>query len=228
MDPTRPLGARSAGAALVLAPVLLVTAELLYDNDAEDAVSTLAWVNAHGGRWLAGNLVSLAAAALFAFCAPAVAALVRGRGRVLARIAALVTCAGAAGYAAHTGAFVVLGVMADTPDRREVQQVARALEDDPGFGLVLLLFLTGLVLGLVTLSLAAARGGLCPRWAPALVIAAVALELVPHGLDALNWTSAALLTGGLVAVGLGVLRGEHPSDSHEPSFTPRPGQPAVR
>jgi hypothetical protein len=228
MDPTRPLGARSAGAALVLAPVLLVTAEALYDNDAEDAVSTLAWVNAHGDRWLAGNLVSLAAAALFAFSAPAVAALVRGRGRVLARIAALVTCAGAAGYAAHTGAFVVLGVMADTPDRREVQQVARALEDDPGFGLVLLLFLTGLVVGPRD---AVPRSG-ARRALPAVGPGPGHRRRRPRarparpGRPQLDERRAAHRRTGRGRAGRAARRA--PVRRHEPSFAPRPGQPAVR
>jgi hypothetical protein len=197
----------TGGVALVAAPVTLVASELLYGSQPDDAARSLAVLHSHAASWRAANLLGLLAAALFI---PAVGALAsmpgRGRGRRWTVVGATLGALGVSGYAAHVGAFIVIGQMAEqAADRDAMAGLLRALEDDPAMGVVFALFLIGLYLGLVLLMVGAWRARRVPAWSLIAVVAAVVMASVPI-VPGAEYVAETLVIIGLGGAGLTVLR----------------------
>lgn len=193
---------RSACLTLFGAPVALVASELLYVSTPDDPVKGLAAMEAHESHLLAANVLGLLAAALFVSVVTTLMRLPRERGRMLARIGGTLGCLGVAGYAAHSGAFVVIGAMAgQRADRAAMGRLLTALDGTAGMGIVLLLFFVGLYLGLVLLMIGAARAGAVPAWTAACVTVAVVLASVPLGTDLTSYAAESLVVVGLGGAG---------------------------
>jgi hypothetical protein len=187
----------AGGVSLIAAPVTLVVSELLYGATPEG----------HEAAWRLANVLGLLSAALFV---PAVAVLAMlpgaGSGHRWAGTGAVLGSLGVAGYAAHTGMFVVIGELARQQGGDAVDDLVLGLDGSPAAGAVLLMFLVGLYLGLVLLMVGARRAHRVPTWATAAVVAAVVLASVPI-VDALEYAAQVLVIVGLGGAGVAVLRG---------------------
>jgi hypothetical protein len=199
----------TGGVALVAAPITLVASELLYGSQPEDPVKGLAALEAQTASWRAANLLGLLAATLFI---PAIVTLASlpgsGRGRRWSAVGAVLGALGVVGYAAHTGAFVVIGQMAEqTADRQAMADLLGAADANPTMAVVFALFLLGLYLGLVLLVVGAWRARRVPLWSMVAVLGAVVLASVPV-VAGQEYVAELLVILGLGGAGLSVLRGQ--------------------
>lgn len=207
---------------LLAAPATLVASELLYVSTPDDPASGLAVIDAHESRWLLANILGLLAAALFVPVITTLMTLPRQRGRVLGRVGGVLGMLGVAGYAAHTGVFVVIGALANQhADRPAMARLVTALEGNAAMGIVLLFFLVGLYLGLVLLMIGAARARSVPRWTAACVTAAVVLGIAPLGVDAVAYAAEAMVVVGLGGAGWHLGRVARVSTYDDPSSAAR-------
>lgn len=213
MNPKTPAIVRIS---LLAAPATLVLSELFYVSTPDDAERALAVIDGHESRWLLANVMGLLAAALFVPVVTALMRLPRERGHVLGRIGGVLGMLGIAGYAAHTGAFVVIEVLAEQrSDRPAMARVLTAMDGSPAMGIVLAFFLVGLYLGLVLLMVGAARARAVPTWTATCVTAAVVLAMAPLGVDASAYVAEALVVVGLGGAGWHLGRIESPPTSDE-------------
>lgn len=214
----------TGGVALIAAPIALVASELLYGSSPEDPARSLAFLEAHESSWRAANLLGLLAAALFI---PAIVALAtlpgHGRGRAWAAVGATLGALGVAGYAAHTGALIVIGQMAmQTRDRDAMADLLEALEGNAALGVVFMLFLFGLYLGLVLLMVGGWRARRLRLWSMGAVVTAVVLASVPI-IDGAEYVAEALVILGLGAAGFEVLRGSAHQGAQRTAITTKAG-----
>jgi hypothetical protein len=196
---------RPGVALLASGPVLIMAAELIsppWPDDAAPAAKA-SFVIGHADQLLPAYLLSLVGGALLA------AAFVRGpgllgsRGQVLARIAAWLGAAGAAGLVAYEGTSILaLDVL--QADAAAAEAIHQAYLTGLVFPLLMAPMIIGVPVSLLLLAIAALRSGAVRGWV--VVVAAVALvsDYVPIGYA--TDLFAALAAVVLTAIGLGIVR----------------------
>jgi hypothetical protein len=207
-DPPPPSSANRArlhrtvtGVALLAAPLLLLAAQLLLASiSTKGGSGPLAVIGANAGLWRAANTLLLVRAMLLVPIALGLAHLLRERGPVWADVGAGLTIAGASAAIALVVLQLVVGQIAALgADGRlatlfdRLAPLNASLEDLEDMA----------QLGLVLLALGLHRARLAPAWAPALLLAGLALPLSPVWLAV---AACVLQVAGMGWIGLTVLR----------------------
>jgi hypothetical protein len=196
----------AAGASLLLGVAAFSTGDLLR-RSVEPAVASTASLTAavsdHSGTWLAAGMLELLSAFLLVGALGA-ARLVRQRGVVLTRIGAWLLAAGAIASTGHTiGYFGTYAAYADSGlDADALSSLAKS--PDVLGGTVIAVFMLGLLLGPVLLTIGLRRAALVPIWVPVVAVVFVVAGAV-SGLAA----GVVGLIAGLASlgyVGVAVLR----------------------
>jgi hypothetical protein len=200
---------RLTSAGLVLGSIAFAGADLLrrvVEPAKIDATTLTAAVHDHAGAWAAAGLLAAAAAFLLLPGVLTARRTASGRGFAFTAIGSYVTTAGLLGSLLHAvGYYGMYGVYAKSgADTAAVQGIDKASDGYPVFGLGIALFMVGMLLGPILLTIGLRRASRVPVWVPlaALVFAVSgAVGGVPAGIVGLV---AAVLTFG--SVGMTLLR----------------------
>lgn len=211
-----PRNVRLTAAGLLLGAIAFAGADLLrrvVEPAKIDATTLTAAVHDHAGSWAAAGLLAAVAAFLLLPGVLAAGRAARGRGSALTVIGSCLTAAGLLGSLLHAaGYYGMYGVYAKSgADTAAVQAIDKASDGYPVFGVGIALFMVGMLLGPILLTVGLRRAARVPVWAPlAAVVFAVsgAVGGVPAGVVGVV---AAALTFG--SVGASLLR------RHEPTAT---------
>lgn len=186
-----------AGLCLIAAPAAGLAATVVAPPAALDIGERLTIVAEHSSRFLASNLLAVL---MQIFLVPALLGLLhllKGRGVVLGHIGGGLALAGVFGYMGVLATEFVLLEMAEG-GRREMIALAERVYGSVGFGIFLLMFLFGLLLGLIILAVALWRARVVPVWAAACIVLASVLDFV-----ASTSSVAVVLAWILLLIGLG-------------------------
>jgi hypothetical protein len=194
---------RTAGPALVAGVLAFSLGDLLRrlvePADASSASAVTAAVAAHSSRWLAAGLLELVAAALLLVGALSVPRLVPARGGRLTAVGSGLLAAGAVASVGHTiGYYGTYAQYADSRlDGAPLNDLSQA--NDVLGGVAIAVFMLGLLLGPVLLTIGLRRAGVVPVWVPvaAVVFVAGAVSGVAAGVAGLV---AGLASLGVVGV----------------------------
>jgi len=186
-----------AGLCLIAAPVAGLAATVVAPPAALDIGERLTIVAEHSTRFLAANLLAVLLQILLVPALLGLLHLLKGRGVVLGHIGGGLALAGVFGYMGVLATEFVVLQMAQG-DRREMISLAERVYGSVGFAVFLMMFLFGLLLGLIVLSVALWRARIAPIWAAACIALASVLDLV-----ASTSTVAVVLAWILLLAGLG-------------------------
>lgn len=193
-----------AGLCLIAAPVAGLAATVVAPPAALDIGERLAIVAEYSTRFLASNLLALLLQILLVPALLGLLHLLKGRGVVLGHIGGGLALAGVFGYMGVLATEFVLLEMAEG-GRQEMIALAERVYGSVGFGIFLLLFLFGLLLGLLILSVALWRARIVPIWAAACIALASVLDFVASTSTVAVVLAWILLLTGLGWIGLKVL-----------------------
>ena len=205
-----PAGLKLTGWALVLAPLLIVTGEVLHPQRAAAPARQLAIVAQHPGAWYASHLLLFAGIVL---TLPAVAGLVYllgGRARRLAAVGAGLAVTGIACFAGLlTIGFVVWQMASQDADRGQMAELFGRLFHAPGFIIPFQALPLTFAAGMVILAIALDRTAVAPHWVTlSLGVGAVGLSLVGIVPGAAYVVAASvILAVGMASAGKIVLAG---------------------
>jgi hypothetical protein len=150
---TSPGQRRFSSAALLAGPLALLAAQLLDPTPAEaDAADLLATAAAEPARWVATNLLFVLGTILLVFGSFGLASLLRGRGSRLGQPGLTLLVAGVVALAGWATSNLAL------------EAVAVAISDSRAITAVEIVWIVGLMLGLVLVAVALLRAGSVPRW----------------------------------------------------------------
>jgi hypothetical protein len=200
------------GLALIVGPALLLIAQIVgpdtdHGGSTQDKLKELADVAAHKGAYLTGGILFLFAGLILAAGAVGLIHFFRGRKVTLGQIASAMVATGAAASMVFYGYGSVEYEMVNHSglDRAQMAQLLHATNMPASGAPVFLMFLIGVVLGLILLGIACWRKGVVPIWASLLISAAGILAFLGPG-KAIGIVSFAVLTVGLGTLGMAVLR----------------------
>jgi MFS family permease len=200
------------GLALIVGPLLLLIAQIVspdvdHGSSTADKVKELADVASHKGTYLTGGILFLFGGLITAAGAVGLIHFLRGRKVTLGQIGAALVAMGAAvsmGFYAF-GVFEYEMVNHTYLDRTQMAQLLHAT-NMPGTGApFFILFIVGVVIGLILLGIACWRRGVVPVWASVLIIAAGILAFFGPN-KVVQIIDFVLLTAGLGTLGMTVLQ----------------------
>ncbi len=198
------------GASLIIAPLVIVAQEWIAPEPGgeREASDVLAAIADHPGRYEAAMLLGILAAILLIPALAGLALTIRDRGVLLAWLGGMFGVIGAVGFACQNTINIGFLELA-TADGERARMVA-LYEGVRGStaGLVIeLLFIGGLLLGLVLLAAAVWRSGLAPRAAAILILTFVVLDMMLSGqMRLLDVAVHLVLAAGLGWVGWEISR----------------------
>jgi hypothetical protein len=177
MTPRRLLGTRAVVALLVLAPALEVLEQVLSPLSGRSTASDLAGIAARQGAFVASVLVGMVATVLYVPAFLGLASRCLPVARAWARVAAAFAVLSMLGFMGiRTAQSVELQTVRSGVDRAAEARLVDGLSANPVGAVLLVMFLGGSVVGLVSLAVACWRAGL-PRPAVALLGAFPVLDL---------------------------------------------------
>jgi len=203
-------GIKLTGWALVLAPLLILTGEVLHPQRSAVPARQLEIVAQHPGTWYASHLLLFAGIVL---TLPAVAGLLfllGGRARRLAAVGAGLAVTGIACFVGLlTIGFVVWQMASQDADRSQMAALFSRLFHAPGFIIPFQAVPLAFAAGMVILATALHRAAVTPPWAAlSLGVGAVGLSLVgivPGAAYAI--AASAVLAAGMAPIGKIILTG---------------------
>jgi hypothetical protein len=158
------------------------------------------------GRLMTEAILMVVSSILLVFGVIGAARLVQGRGRHLARVAALLGVMGALGHTAYsTFALLLPGIVTSAPSRADAIGTLDAIDSSAG-GAVVLPLIAAYALSVVLLPVALYRGRLIPLWVVGPAAAAVAIEAFPAGAVDLSLVKYMLALATAAAVAARILR----------------------
>lgn len=198
---------RSAGASLILAPLVLAAAQLIHPGEGEGGMVQSMVDNA--GRLEAASLLTILSSVIFVPAFVGILRLMPERGTVLGRVGASLAIIGVMGHAVWAGfELVLLWFVGSGIDRG---QLAALVDGGPpesvGFTVVLLMFLAGFFLGLVLLGAGLLRSRTVPWWVALLIAVGPLFDFLPLDNDLVFKTGLAMFVIGLSLTGVILLRG---------------------
>jgi hypothetical protein len=210
-----------AGAAMVLAPLVIVLAEVLHAQVETEATALLSRVAADPGRWLGSHVLVLTALVLVVPAYVGVVRLVRPKRPRVGSLGLVLFVPGLVALTALVGMEVVLWQMAQPEAAREemVALVERLNESAALMLLYAAALLFPLAWLLIGIGLYLARTA--PVWAAVLVASAQPVGFVAELSGAPKWIAVAAQAAfaiGLIPIGLRVLRSSD-RDAEEPLRT---------
>jgi len=194
---------RAGGAALAAGAVAFASADLvrrLVEPQAANPSSIAAAVRAHAGAWTLAGLLALASAFLLLVGAAATTRLAPARGAALTRIGAYLLAAGAVASVGHT-----VGYFADyarlSSNGLDAKAVTAAQGGSDAVSVVVIaVFMLGLLVGPVLLTLGLRRARAVPVWVPVAAIVFVVAGSVSGPAAGVVGLLAALASLGAVGV----------------------------
>jgi Domain of unknown function (DUF4386) len=228
----RNFGRTLTGLCLIAAPVLLLIAAIVSpDVDDDNKAKELANIAAHKGSYLTGNLLWLLAAIVLIGASVGIIHLFRGRKVGLGQVAgSLMIMAGAVSFGWYAFAIVEYEMVNHSGiDRAAMANFLDKAGDSTGTIIpFIVLFLLGVVVGLVLLGVAAWRRRMVPAWSAALIAVAgvVAFFGESKGVEIMDFV---ILIAGLGPLGLATLRmsDEEWDSPREPAAPAVPVEPAA-
>lgn len=204
----RNFGRTLTGLLLIAGPLLMLIAQIAApDTDNDDKAKELASIAAHKGAYAATALAFLLGSLCILGGAIGLIHLFRGRGVGLGQVAASLLVLGAcAPVAFYT--FSALEYEMATRAGLDRAQMAVLLHKADSMSLqlpIFVMFLAGIVVGLVLLGIAAWRRGVVPRWAAVMILIAGPLSFGSDG-KALEIVSFVVLAVGLGSLGWAALQ----------------------
>ncbi len=177
LDILSPLQRRLAGASLIAFVGLLYAQDLVDPTDGVDNSGRIAAVAAHPDRLLAATVFLILSSAFMLPAIAVVVALVRERGKWLARIGGGLAVLGALG---HVGVAAYYAALSALPggDPAEMTAYLDRLDSSTTAGIVIVPAIAGFALGVFALGFALARSRVLPAWAAAVPGLALAIEIV--------------------------------------------------
>lgn len=162
--------------------------------------------NESAGRVMTEAVVMVISSILLVFGVIGVARLAQGRGRHLARTAAVLGVLGALGHAAYaTFALLLPAIVTSAPSRADAIRTLEGIDSSVG-GAVVMLLITAYALSVLLLPVALYRARVVPVWVVGLAAAAIALEALPSGTVDLSLAKYALGLAVATAIAARVLR----------------------
>jgi len=186
-----------AGLCIIAAPVAGLAATVVAPPAALDVGERLTIVTEYSTRFLAANLLAVLLQILLVPALLGLLHLLKGREVALGHIGGGLALAGVFGYMGVLATEFVVLQMAQG-DRREMISLAERVYGSVGFAVFLMMFLFGLLLGLIVLSVALWRARIAPIWVAVCIALASVLDLV-----ASTSTVAVVLAWILLLAGLG-------------------------
>ena len=215
------------GLALIIGPLLLLIAQIIqpdidHGGSVSDKLKELADVASHKGAYLTGGILFLFAGLITSAGAVGLIHFFRGRKVTLGQVSSALVAMGAAASMVFYGYGSVEYEMVNHSNlnRGQMAQLLHAT-NMPASGVpVFLMFLIGVVVGLILLGIACWRSRVVPVWASVLIIAAGILAFFGPS-KVVSIISFIVLTAGLGTLGWTIL-----NSSDESWDAPR-AQPAA-
>jgi hypothetical protein len=211
---TSPLRVRLAAAGLVLGAIAFGAGDLLrraVQPTKTDTASITAAVHDHAGAWTAAGLLAGAAAFLLLAGVSAAGRSVPGRGAVLTILGGGLTIVGLLASLIHTAGFYgFYGVYAKSgADAAAIHSIDSASGSYLLFGVGIGLFMVGMLLGPILLTIGLRRAAVVPVWVPiAAVVFAVSSSVSDVAAGVVGLIAAILTFGG---IGVSLLRHVEPA-----------------
>ncbi len=195
-----------AGLCLITAPLVGLTATVVAPPAALDISERLTIVAEYPARFLAANILAVLLQILLVPALLGLLHLLRHRAVVLGHIGGGLALVGVFGYMGVLATeFVLLQMTEGGADRGQMIALAERVYGSVGFGIFLLMFLFGLLLGLIVLAVALWRAGIVPLWLAGCIAMASVLDFVASTSAVAVVVAWILLLIGLGWVGLKVL-----------------------
>jgi hypothetical protein len=199
------------GLALIVGPLLLLVGQLIGPNtdhgsSVADNLKNLASIQAHKGRFLTGGILMMLGSLVTAGGLVGTIHYLRGRKVTLAQAGAALAAMGAA-ISAGFYVFDVVSYEMISHGNLNLNQMATLLHDtnEPASGAPLfLLFIIGVVVGLILLGIGTYRRRAIPIWGSVVIVAAGILAFFGEG-RVVSAIDFAVLTVGLGCLGWAVL-----------------------
>jgi hypothetical protein len=199
----------STGLLLIAGPaVLLIGSIVSPDTDHKNKAQELAAIAAHKGTYLLGGLLFLLATTLMVFAGFGLVRMFRGpRGVTLGQVAGVLlslgATVGAGWYALGVAEYEM--VNHNGLNRAALATFLHKADNTSAMLPLILMFLAGIVIGVLLLGVAAIRTRIVPVWAAIVILVAGPLGFFGNG-KAGGIASAVVLLVGLGALGLRALR----------------------
>jgi hypothetical protein len=200
------------GLALIVGPLLLLIAQIVqpdvdHGGSASDKLKELADVASHKGTFLVGGILFLFGGLIISAGAVGLIHFLRGRRVTLGQVASALVAMGAAASMVFYGYGSVEYEMVNHSnlDRAQMAQLLHATNMPASGAPVFLMFVIGVVVGLILLGIACWRSRVVPVWASVLIIAAGILAFFGPS-KVVSIISFAVLTVGLGTLGWTVLK----------------------
>jgi hypothetical protein len=201
------LARRAGGAALVLGTLAFSGGDLLrrlVEPATPSLATTTAAVREHSGTWFAAGALELLSALLLVAGAIAVVRLAPARGRTLTLVGATLLGVGAIASTGHTiGYYGTYAAYADSGLDTSSLTAMNETTDALG-GISIALFMLGMLLGPILLTIGLRRAGAVPVWVPVLAVVFVVAGAVSGAPAGIVGLVAGLASLGYI--GLAVLR----------------------
>jgi hypothetical protein len=221
---SRRLHQRLAASSLMVAPLVLLTGELLYPQFQVDPAQQLAMVAANLDRWYLAHLLSLIG---FALLVPGLLGLTQLIGQRRAALADLGGALALLGVLAITGllsidGFGVWQMAQPAADRAEMAALLDRIFTSPGV-VTLVVVALAFPVGLLVLALGLYRSQLVPAWTAGLVAIGVAVWFSGEAAasKATMIAGSTILALGLALTGRRMLARLHPTDTAAAAGTDR-------
>jgi Domain of unknown function (DUF4386) len=204
----RNFGRTLTGLCLIAGPILLLIAQLVSpDVSDNNKVKELADVAAHKGSYLVGGLIFMVAGLVLLGAAIGLIHLFRGRrvtlGQVAGSLLALGSAASVAFYAFTTVEYEMVNISG--LDRTQMARLLDKGQESAAALPLFLVFVVGIVIGLILLGIAAWRRHVVPVWAGIALIVGGVLAFAGGDSKVINIVDFAVLVVGLGSIGLAVL-----------------------
>jgi hypothetical protein len=211
MTTTHPrlIGTVAVAACLVAAPTLEILEELISPLVSTSTRADIVAISQHQNQFVVSVLIGMAATLLFLPGLLGLAARTFERAPVASRLAAGLLCVGLPGFMAiRLGQAIELQGVRDGLPSTTTANLVDHLGSNPLGIAVLVCFLGGTVVGLITLGVAAWRAGL-PRPAAVLVGAFGVVDNVTEGVVP-GWLTHLVLLVGLAWISIALVRADRP------------------
>ena len=169
----RNFGRTLTGLALIAGPLLMLVASIVTPNtDNDNKLKELNSVAAHKSAFLWGNVLFLLGTLILLAASVGIIHLFRNRRVTLGQIAGSLLLVGTAVTTAFYAFTILEYEMVNQPglNRAELAKYLHEANNTAAAAPLFILFLLGIVLGLILLAIAAWRSGLIPVWAAALIL----------------------------------------------------------
>jgi Domain of unknown function (DUF4386) len=216
----RNFGRTLVGLAFILGPALMLIASIISpDTNNDNKLKELDTVAAHKSAFITGALIDLVATIVLLAASVGVIHLFRGRRVTLGQIAGSLLLVGTGASFAFYAFTIIEYEMVNQPglNRQALATYLHKANMTASGAPIFILFLLGIVLGLILLAIALWRSDLIPRWAAALIVVGGVLAFAGGQNKAAGIVTGVLLLIPFVLLGRTVL-----SMSDEAWDAPRP------